>query len=351
MFDLINGTVRFMSDLFEPDPHQDCTADMVADNSGFPALTTFQTGQWFGFAVKLLNLPAQAAHLLDGSRVVLSEIVGNDVIRALRASGQHHPEKFHLMLLGKALELDHFAMLLLRLRPLQSIHPPVRLISTRIVHLAVVFERAVVDFLQVLNQKHAFLGRIPAIHPYEAKHKVLLIDTMQQHILDMIQFGFAIPVRIINSIIDDPKLVQGGVDVHACYNAHPFDDPVCVSTPLPPHQFHLEREILVYNCVIEHQVSFRKLDHLSFDVFPYQVGRDFFSCQIAVDRIMAKFLAVLPKVRQRIVNWADQQILAIIQTSNRVFVLTSLPYSHSAPFVKSLPYFAYVLFKLKKMCG
>ena len=340
MFDLINRLLSFLSNLFESDPHQDRTADMVADNSGFPTLTTFQSGELLGFSVKLLNLPAQATHFLYGLRVVLSHIVGDDIIRAL--GRQHHPEQFHFVILGKALELHHFAMRSFQLRPVQPIHSLIRLHSTRIIHLAVILERAIIDLFQALHKQHDILGRIPAIHQDEPKQKFLLIHTVCQHIMHMIQLGLAIPVRIINALVDDPELVQHGIDIHTGHHPNSFDDPVCISAPLAPHQIHLEREILIHNRVIKHHISFRNLCHLSFHIFPYQVGRDFFACQIPVDRVMAEFLGVISKIGQRIIDLADQQILAIIQTSNGLFVSfhTFQTYSHSPILVKSSAYFA-----------
>ncbi len=340
MFDLINRLLSFLSNLFESDPHQDGTADMVADNSGFPALTSFQAGELFGLSVKLLNLPAQATHFLHGLRVVLSKIVGDDIIRAL--GRQHHPEQFHFVVLGKALELHQFAMRSFGLRPLQTIHSPIGLNPTRIIHLAVILERAIIELFQALNKQHDILSRIPAIHQYEPKQKLLLIHTVCQHIMHVIQLRLAIPLRIIKTIIDDPELVQNGVDIYAGHHPNTFDDPVRISTPLPPYQFHLEREILIHDRVIEHQVSFRYLCHLSFHIFPYQVGGDFFACQIPVDRIMTEFLGVISKIGQRIVDLADQQILTIILTGNGLVVSfhTYQTYSRSPVFVKPLTYFA-----------
>ena len=78
MFDLINRPLSFIGNLLKPDPHQNCTSNVVADNSGLAALATFQSGQLFGFSVKLLNFPAQATHFLHGLRVVLSKIVGHE---------------------------------------------------------------------------------------------------------------------------------------------------------------------------------------------------------------------------------------------------------------------------------
>jgi len=121
-------------------------------------LTAFQPGQLFGLPVKLLNLPTQGAHLLYGRQGMLSKIVGHDIVRAL--GRQHHSEQFHLMLLGKAFDLDHFAVLFFRFRPCQSIHPLIGLRSTRIIHLAVVLKWAVIHLLQSLDIQQDVFGRI-----------------------------------------------------------------------------------------------------------------------------------------------------------------------------------------------
>ena len=66
MFDLVDSLLRFAGDLFETNPDQDGTTDVVADDAGFATLTAFQAGELLGFAMKLLNLPAQATRLLCG---------------------------------------------------------------------------------------------------------------------------------------------------------------------------------------------------------------------------------------------------------------------------------------------
>jgi hypothetical protein len=47
---------------------------------------------------------------------------------------------------------------------------------------------------------------------------------------------------------------------------------------------------------------------------------DLFAGQIAVDLIMTEFSGVIGNIGQRIVDLADQQILAILQTSNGLSV-------------------------------
>jgi hypothetical protein len=80
----INGTFRFNSLLFETNPNQNGTANVVPDDSSFATLISFNTRQLLGFSVKLLDLPTKAAHILYDLHVVLSHLVSNNIIRALR---------------------------------------------------------------------------------------------------------------------------------------------------------------------------------------------------------------------------------------------------------------------------
>jgi hypothetical protein len=75
---------------------------MVSDNSGFTTLTVFQPGQLFGFAVKLLDFPTQAAHRLYSLRVVLRHGVGHNIVRA--PGRKHYSEELHFMLTSRLSE-------------------------------------------------------------------------------------------------------------------------------------------------------------------------------------------------------------------------------------------------------
>lgn len=115
MFDMIDGSLSFKRHLFEANPNQNGTANMIPDDSCFARLIAFQTGQLLGFSVKLLDLPAKAAHILYDLHVVLSHLVRHDKVRAL--GRQHHSEKFHLMFGRKALDFDDLTLLLLGCSP------------------------------------------------------------------------------------------------------------------------------------------------------------------------------------------------------------------------------------------
>src|SRR5512143_1296193 len=93
---------------------------MIALNPSLATLAAFQTGDLLAFAVQLLNLPAKATRLLSSLRGILSGIVGHDPIRAV---GRHlNPEQTHLVVFGKALDLDRLPVRYFGSAPGQRIH-------------------------------------------------------------------------------------------------------------------------------------------------------------------------------------------------------------------------------------
>ena len=103
---------------------------------------------------------------------------------------------------------------------MQEYLPVDKVVSRRIIYLAIIFERTVVDFLVFLNRQHDFLGGIPTIYQHGPELQLLLVNTIQEHFLHMIEFCLAIPSWIVNSIIDDPKLIQLRIDIHTSHNAY-----------------------------------------------------------------------------------------------------------------------------------
>jgi hypothetical protein len=79
----VYGSMGFHGHLFEARPNKNGTANMVSDNPSFSALITFNPGQLLGFAVKLLDFPAEVRHISDNLHVVLRYFVGDDIVRAL----------------------------------------------------------------------------------------------------------------------------------------------------------------------------------------------------------------------------------------------------------------------------
>ncbi len=83
LFELIDGSTCLVCDMFEAHPYQQGASDVVALNPSFSALAFFKPRGLLKFSVKLLNLPSEAAHLSCSLRGVLSDIVGDDVIRSV----------------------------------------------------------------------------------------------------------------------------------------------------------------------------------------------------------------------------------------------------------------------------
>jgi len=108
MLNLINRSVCLISNFFETYPDQYRTADMISHNTGFPTLTSSDSCKLPGFAVKLLNLPTNAAHLSYSRRIILSNVVCNNIVRA--PGRQHNPEQFHFMIFRKILYLQDLQM-------------------------------------------------------------------------------------------------------------------------------------------------------------------------------------------------------------------------------------------------
>ena len=51
MFDMVNGSLCINRHLFEPNPNQNGTTDVISYDSRFATLTAFKTGQLLGFSV------------------------------------------------------------------------------------------------------------------------------------------------------------------------------------------------------------------------------------------------------------------------------------------------------------
>ena len=79
------------------------------------------------------------------------------------------------------------------------------------------------------------------------------------------------------------------------------------------------RKVLVNHGVIKNDETIWRGYHLTFDVLPHNAWPNFVAYQISVRRIMTEFFGVFCKVRERVVDLADKQILTVVQSSNLLF--------------------------------
>jgi hypothetical protein len=303
---------------------------MVANDPGFSALATFNASQLLGFAVKLLDFPAKAAHIMYNLHVVLRHLVCDDVVRAL--GRQHNPEKFHLVVTREAFDFDDFAMLFLGFCPFKTVHTLVSFCASRIIDLAIILEWTVVKLVQPINREHHFFRSVPTIHQNSPKRQLFLIDAVEQHFMYVIQLSFAIAIRIINAIVNDPELVYLRIDVHTGNDTDALDDLMGIATVLASNQVDVSGKILVNHGVIENNETVWRGYHLTFDILPHKAWSNFITCQVSVRRIVTELLSMFCEVRQCIIDLADKQILTVVQSSYWLFCwfhAGTLPAFHS----------------------
>lgn len=65
---MVDGLLRLASDIGQPKPDDHGAGDVIALDARLAALVFPDAGSLFQFAVKLLDFPANAAHLLYGIR-------------------------------------------------------------------------------------------------------------------------------------------------------------------------------------------------------------------------------------------------------------------------------------------
>jgi hypothetical protein len=85
------------------------------------------------------------------------------------------------------------------------------------------------------------------------------------------------------------------------------------------HQLNGKGAILVQDRIIKHHIPAWGEDELLPYVVPHPAGRNLCAAEVAVDRVMAEPFAMVRKVRQRVVDLTDQQVLAIIEASHCCF--------------------------------
>ena len=246
MFELINRAAGLCRKCFESDPNQKRTADMMAVDARRTALATFQACHLFAFAVQLLTLPTEAARLLCGLGRILSQVIGHDRVRAV---GRHrHPEELHRMIFREAFDLDPLPVCQFGSTPLQRVYPPEGVSTAGIIHLAMVLERAIGALVERLDAHQQVFGRVPCVHQHCLEGELFVVDDVRQHLAHVIELAFAIAVGIVDAVVNQPKLIRGGIDIYARLRLALLDEdsqPVQVPTPTGDQPFELRAEFEV----------------------------------------------------------------------------------------------------------
>jgi hypothetical protein len=61
------------------------------------------------------------------------------------------------------------------------------------------------------------------------------VDAVGQHVMQMVEFALAITFRRINPVVNDPELVERGIDIDTGHHAYAFNYTVFIPTILATH--------------------------------------------------------------------------------------------------------------------
>src|SRR5205085_11110263 len=78
------------------------------------------------------------------------------------------------------------------------------------------------------------------------------------------------------------------------------------------------RVILIEHRIIEDEVAACGLHHLRAHIVPDETRRNTLATQVTVDGVVAQALRVVGEVRQRVVDLADEQVLAVVKARDFV---------------------------------
>jgi hypothetical protein len=190
---------------------------------------------------------------------------------------------------------------------------PIRLTPIGLINQPITFKRAVAHQVQRLNKTHHLARGVPRVHKHCSEGQALVVHHVGQHLLHMIEFVFVVPFGVVYAKINDLVRVNITINVNAVDHPNAFDQAMRVAAVLTAHQFNAMGKIFIQHHVIKNDVSFGRVNNIATHVVPHIAARDTVFFEISIDRVVAHLLSVLRKIRQRVVDLADQQILAIIQ--------------------------------------
>lgn len=325
MFELIDGLLGLVSQRLQTHPHQQRTRYVVALDTSFATLAILKAGKLLGFSMKLLNLPAQGAHLLSVMCRTKRQVVGHDPFRAM--GGHLNSEQLHAVVTRKAPDLDQLASLQVSLAPTQLLDTPVLCFSPTIVHQAIALKWTVEDLAHCSYLHHYLFGGVPSVHQHCLEWQLTPL-CHRKHLPNMVQFALTIGIRVEDAVVNYPELLCLGVDIHTCDQPDASDYALFVAAPLTTHHLDVGPETVVQHCVVENHMPLWVRCNGRLHLFPKQSWRELLASQVAVDGIMAKARQMVRHVREGVVDLAAQQELAVVEFADFLVHASTLPFSH-----------------------
>jgi hypothetical protein len=125
---------------------------------------------------------------------------------------------------------------------------------------------------------------------------------MSEHFLNMVDFRLSIPVRVVETVINHPKLIRFGIDIDARDNANAANNTLGIATPLAADKTNFLRVILVQHRVIKENISKRAWNDFALDPLPQVAWLDVIFFEKIPNSVVASYLAVFGKVRHDMID-------------------------------------------------
>ena len=297
----------------EMNPCQNHAANMVPLRLGRATLAFLYAEHLLDLPVVLLDLPPDRT---DISRVIdriLFQIIGHHPLRATVAC--RYSEQLDLERAGKLVHLDELAVRGGLVAPLQVADRLIGLLRLAVIDQSVALEWAVEDLAGSVDVHHQLCGGVPGVHQHHAERQLLDRDGLVEHLLDVLQLGLVVALRIKDPPVDDPVVPALGVHVQAVDHADALDQGVCIAAVLSAHQFDLVGGVLVRDAVVEQQKSIRILLDVFLCVLPDDRRRDVVVLQVAVDGVVREMWVVVSQIGLGVVRLGRHKKLTVITSS------------------------------------
>ena len=127
------------------------------------------------------------------------------------------------MTFGKPFDMNELTLSHFNKRPRQRLNALVRRFD-RSANETIAFDGRIVDFIKCLNHFHHLHRGIPGIYEHRLKRQTFDEVGIAQHLQKMLEFGLAISVNVIETIVDNPIGLRLGVDINTCDDTDTFND-------------------------------------------------------------------------------------------------------------------------------
>ncbi|GAK50050.1 hypothetical protein U14_01275 [Candidatus Moduliflexus flocculans] len=188
------------------------------------------------------------------------------------------------MAVGTLVQRPPFPRRLLSSRPGQTFDTMGVVGLSRCIRLPMGCEGTGGDVFQAFTRPPQPRGRVPGLHQPCLKGPPVLRDPMTLPLLHMVPGGAALPVRMVDPVVDAPQPVQVGSD-RPTAPPTPVHDGVGVAAVLASDKSTVGRIALLPSRLLTHDLPLGTQPHLRSNLLPHKAGRHTLPPSIPMNQI------------------------------------------------------------------